>query len=174
MLKVKVALRHADEVYVAVEAAVEGEVGHLRVDAVVGGVVNADTDQGIAGAADRVGHVRAPGGVAAVVMGDVLAGDVQVRGGVRALNLDEQLVALGQILIGEGLHVPAQAAVKIARAVLTVDGVPGMGNIDKVSRLGHGGGQIILAHHERPLAVEADDISHGSKSFLYGFVPSLT
>ena len=164
--QIEVGGRHADQVHVAVEAAVEREVRHLRIDRVIGRVVHHHDDQRIAGAADAVGHVHAPGGVAAVVMREVPAADVHVRGGVRAADFQKQLFSLGQLLEGKLFHICAGSAEVVSAAVLSVDGVIGMRQIHIVCRCGQLGRNALRRHDERPLAVEVHGLSHGIQSFL--------
>ena len=164
--QIEVGGRYADQVHVAVEAAVEREVRHLRINRVIGRVVHHHDDQRIAGAADAVGHVHAPGRVAAVVMREVPAADVHVRGGVRAADFQKQLLALGQLLEGELFDIRTGSAEVVSAAVLAVDGVIGMRQIHIVCRRGQLGWNALRRHDERPLAVEVYGLSHGIQSFL--------
>ena len=155
---------HADQVHIAVQPAVEREVRHLRIDALVFPVVHRHDDQGLALPRQRVGHVHAPGGVAAVVRGELLAVHIHAGGGIRPAQLQKQPLGARDLLARQGLHVIAHAARVITSAVLAVGGVPGVRQVDDIRRVGHARGQL-AAHHKRPPAVQIHDFSHRACSF---------
>ena len=80
-----------DDIYIPVKAAVEGEVGHLGIDSVVGTVVHSDDEQVLF--IQRVGNVHTPGGVAAVMVGQALAVEISIGGRVGTADL--QIVPVG-------------------------------------------------------------------------------
>ena len=163
--QVEVGFGHGDEIHVAVEAAVEREVRHLRIDRLLGAVVHAEGEEHVAARAGGVGDVRAPGRIAAVVMGDVRAVHIQISGGIGAVDFQKEPLVLRNLLAGEGLHIPAQAAGIVIAAVLSVDGVPCVGEVDVTGRAGHRLGDVLAAHDERPFAVEVYGFAHGESPF---------
>ena len=117
---------------IAVDAAVEGEVRLLGVDAVVFAVVRNDS-QGVL-LCQQGGDVGAEGRVAAVVADDL--GAVQGNGGagVDTLKLQPDLLGVGvKGGLGEGGLVGAAAALIVVAAVLPVDMVPCMGQFHRRS-----------------------------------------
>ena len=153
------------EVDVAVDPAEEGEVtrqgGH-------GGIVGVGDLHGygvLLAALDVVGDVKAEGGVAALVLTHGGAVDIQGGHGVGALELDPQ--GLARVVGGDrdGAAVDARAAVVVLAAVLTVQGVPGVGEghrFPAVAAVVIGGSQGILprlGQAEAPRLVEADALT---------------
>ena len=124
------AARH-EELDVAVDATVEGEVGLLRVDAVVLRVVHAHNELvGLAHGPERVGDVDTEGGVAAVVVREGSAVELHVCRGVDAIELKvDNLICLVRRR-GERAGIGAGAAPVVIAAVLAVDGVPSVRNVD--------------------------------------------
>ena len=147
------AARH-EELDVAVDATVEGEVGLLRVDAVVLGVVHAHNELvGLARGPERVGDVDAEGGVAAVVVREGGAVELHVCRGVDAIELKvDNLICLVRRR-GERASIGAGAAPVVIAAVLAVDGVPRVRNVDL------GGGAIWP--REAPALVQVLIGAHG-------------
>ena len=122
IIKVKVCFVYANEVYVSVKTAVEGKVSHLRINGLVGGVVNNNSNVGLIG--KLVGKIDSPGGITAVVVSNLLACYVYVCGGVGAADLEVVSVSLGEICLLECLYIEAGAAEIVVSAVLTVGSVP--------------------------------------------------
>ena len=118
-----------DQRDVAVDAAVKGEVRLLGVDTVVLAVV--DVDSQLVRLVQQRRDVGAEGGVAAVVGHDLVAVQHDFRAGVDALELQPDLLGLGvEGRRGEPCFVGAGAAPIIIAAVLTIDVVPGVRQID--------------------------------------------
>ena len=130
-----------EELHVAVDAAVEGEVGLLGVDAVVLGVVDGDPER-VRARLDEVRDVDAEGRVAAVVMAAGDAVDLDVGGGVDALELEVDNLA-GRVERGdlERALVDAGPAPVVVAAILTVEVVPRVRDVHRnrgVPGLGEG------------------------------------
>src|SRR5699024_181142 len=118
----KVGRRHQDEVHVAVQPAVDGEVGPRGGDRVRAGV--ADRHGQLVVLLQVVGQVHPEGGVPARVFGQLFAVQVDFGGHGGALELQPGPAALGQFGLVQVPQVPALAAVVIVAAVLAVLGVP--------------------------------------------------
>ena len=136
---------------VAVDAAVEGEVSLLGVDAVVFAVVRFH-DQLIAVGQKRR-DIRAEGGVAAVVAGDLHPVQRDLGAGIHALKLQPDLLG---ILVKSGRRKPrlvdAGAAPVVVAAVLAVDVVPGVRQV-------HGSG-LTVRTGELPVLHQLGRASH--------------
>ncbi len=158
VVKRKVRRRDDQQLDIAVDAAVEGEVGLLRVDAIVLGVVDGHA-QGVGARDQRVGDVHAEGRVAAVVVAQGLSVDLDVGRGVDALELqvDDLRGGVERRRVKAAL-VGAGAAPVVVAAVLAVDGVPGVGHVDLLN--GAGGTREI------PALVQVDVSAHGTASPL--------
>ena len=124
VIQVEMRLVDANQIYVTVKTAVEGEIRHLRINAVVGSVVNDDRDLGLVG--KLFGNVYSPGRVTAVVVSKLLAANVYVCGGVCAAEFEVVKICLGKICLLERLYVEARAAEIVVSAVKSVLRVPGM------------------------------------------------
>ena len=148
----------ADEIHISVQAAVEGEIRHLRVNGVVRAVVHSDDEQRFAG--EFIGDIDAPCGVAAVVVRHVPAVCVDIGRGVGAADLEIIAVGRRQIELIDRFCVIAGAAVEVISAVLSINRVPGVGQIDPVPPFGHGCGNRIGHFCECPLGVQIIDRSH--------------
>ena len=129
---------------VAVDAAVEGEVSLLGVDAVIFAVVRLH-DQLIAVGQQRR-DIRAEGGVAAVVAGGLHPVQRDLGAGIHALKLQPDLLG---ILVKSGRRelrlVDAGAAPVVVAAVLAVDVVPGVRQVHG-SGLTVGAGELPVLH----------------------------
>ena len=161
VVHIKVILADHHQPGVAVDAAVEGKIGLLGVDAVVAAVVGHDL-QGVL-VLQQGGDVGAEGGVAAVVVDDLLAVQRNVGRSVDALKLQVDHLGSGvKVGAGKGFGVGAAAAPVVVAAVLAVDVVPGMGHV-------HGGDGLVRAA-ETPALVQTDLVAHSfsSPSFRLG------
>ena len=129
---------------VAVDAAVEGEVSLLGVDTVIFAVVRLH-DQLIAVGQQRR-DIRAEGGVAAVMAGDLHPVQRDLGAGIHALKLQPDLLG---ILVKSGRRelrlVDAGAAPIVVAAVLAVDVVPGVRQVHG-SGLTVGAGELPVLH----------------------------
>ena len=140
VLKVKVRLADADNAYVTVKTAVEGEVCNLGINGLVRLVVYSDCKGCLL--ADLAGKVNSPGGITAVVVCKLLTVNVHVCGGVSARDIKVVAIALGKIALLNSLYVNAGAAEIIVSAVLAVDSVPGVGQVNALPIGGECGGDI--------------------------------
>ena len=115
---------------IAVDAAVEGEVRLLGIDAVVLAVVHRHGQLVLL--RQQAGHLCAEGRVAAVMAHDLLTVQRDPCAGVDALKLQPDLLRFSVISGGRKLRcIGAGAAPIIIATVLTVDVVPGMGQIHR-------------------------------------------
>ena len=160
VFQVKVGLGQADQVHVPVKTAIEGKVRHLGVDPVVGRVVHHNGKQVLL--LYVLCHVHPPGGIAAVMMAQMLSVQVHIRGGIGAVDLQEVFFRLGQIGFLEGLGIAGRAAVVVTAAVLAVDAVPGVGQVDKIPQLWHLCRGFHNALGKGPLTVKIHGFSHRS------------
>ena len=158
VVEVKVGTAYADEVYIAVKSAVEGKVGHLRIDRLVGRVVDLD-DQKVYHI-KRLGQFNAPGRIAAVVLSEQLAVEVDLGRGVGTLYLKIVPVGSRQVGLVEAFGIVGGAAIVIVVAVLSVDSVPGMRQVDKVPLARYLGRQSIGELCERPFLIKIKNCSH--------------
>ena len=117
--------------YIAVNAAVEGEVGLLGVDGVVVAVVNRN-NQLICTIVQGIGDVHTEGGVAALVLGHFLPVQADNCSHSNAVKLQNRAVTIGQLRFLQFTGVAAGAAVVVVAAVLTVYSVPSVGKGDRL------------------------------------------
>ena len=129
--KGKVSSGHNMQRYIAVNAAVEGEVGLLRVDGVVVAVVNRN-NQLICAIVQGIGDVHTEGGVAALVLGHFLTVQTDNCSHSHAVKLQNRAAAVGQLRLLQCTGVAAGAAVVVVAAVLTVYSVPSVGKGDRL------------------------------------------
>ena len=135
--------------YIAVNAAVEGEVCLLGVHGVVVAVIHADRQQIFL--FEMFGQVNPEGRIAALVLGQLFT--VQVNGGGHgsAVQLQNSLAACRNFGLCKGMGVPAGAAVIVVAAVLTVYGVPCMGQRDDFA--GNCGGDASVFFGKMPVVI---------------------
>ena len=131
-LQIKVRIRHGDDVHIAVQTAVEGEVCRLRIDILVGCIVHEDHQRVFL--AQRGRDFHPPGRVAAVMMRQAFAVHVHIGGGIGAVDLQIELIPCGQLALPELPGVAAGAAEIIVAAVLPVLAVPGMRQMNRLAR----------------------------------------
>ena len=171
VIKIKVAVVYADKIYVSVKTAVEGEVCHLRINGLIGRVVHKNSKLGRVG--ELVGKLYSPGGVAAVVVCELLAADVNVSRGVRAADLKIVVICFGELGLYERLYVEARAAEVVVSAVKAVFCVPGVRKIylNALTRADIGG---VL--DKEPAVVDVKNVSHDfSPSFrIWGIFISIS
>ena len=138
--------------YIAVNAAVEGEIGFLRVDGVIVAVVHRDGQYIVAGA-QGVGNVHAEGGVAAVVAAHVLPVQADLRRGIHAVKFNPHFLRVRvEFRLLKRQRVSACAALVVVAAVLPVDGVPCVRNGDFA--------RLTVQIRELPAVLEFNDVSH--------------
>ena len=124
VVQVKVALFHAQHGYIPVNAAVEGEIRHLGIYRFIGAVVCIDHQQILR---QNFRQLGTEGGVAAVMLGNLLAVPVDLGAAVHAVELQVMHRGAAQFIGGECLGVGALASVIVVAAVLAVCAVPGVG-----------------------------------------------
>ena len=129
--KGKVCGGHNMQRYIAVNSAVEGEVGFLRVDGIVVAVVNGN-NQLIGTVVQSIGNVRAESRVAALVLGHFLPIQADNCSHSNAVKLQNHAVTVGQLRFLQCTGVAAGAAVVVVAAVLTVYSVPSVGQGDRL------------------------------------------
>ena len=114
----------------AVDAAIEGEVGFLGVDKVIFAVVGDDGQLVLL--FQQSGDVRPEGGEAAVVVGNLGAVQADLGAVAHTLELQPDLLGSGVKSGGrEAGFIGAAAAPVVVAAILAVDVVPGMGQVDR-------------------------------------------
>ena len=123
---------HREEEHIPVDAAVEGEVGPLRVDRLVGAVVDVHDEHVVV--AQRLGEGDAERRVAAFMGRQQGSVEMDLRAGVDAAELQPDV----PVRVGgrEPDGVGAGAATVVVAAVLAIDRVPGVGQVDRLARLG--------------------------------------
>ena len=129
--KGKVCSGHNMQRYIAVNAAVEGEVGLLRVDGIIVAVVNGN-HQLICAIVQGIGDVHTEGGVAALVLGHFLTVQTDNCSHSHAVKLQNRAAAVGQLRLFQRAGIGAGAAVVVVAAVLTVYSVPCVGQGDRL------------------------------------------
>ena len=153
-----VVFRDHHQADVAVDAAVEGKVGLLGVDAVVDAVVHLDGKTVIL--FQQLRDVDTEGGVAAVVGADGPAVQQDLGAGVDALELEPDLLrSRVERRGGEGGAVGAGAAPVVVAAVLTVLRVPCVGQ--------HDGCRGAVRPGELPVLHKLGNASHSFSSRVY-------
>src|SRR5699024_3017797 len=122
LVESEVRIREVDEADPPVQTPVEGEVRTLRIDRVVRGVVHRHQECVLR--AEMIGEVYPERGVAAVVLTDLDAVEVDLGTGVRAADLQPRSAALWGRREPPGIGAPA--AMVVVAAILPVLGVPGV------------------------------------------------
>ena len=157
VLQVKVRSRYCDQIHIPVQATIEGEVCHLGINTVIGGIVNRHNQQALP--CQMVGHIYTPGRITAIVVSQVLAIHIHICRRVCAPDLQEETLAGRQFALIQLLCVVAGTAMVVITAILAVNRVPGMGQIHyfptavKLSR--HGRSSL----RERPLGIQIHNSS---------------
>ena len=129
--KGKVGGGHNMQRYIAVNAAVEGEVGLLGVDGIVVAVVNRNS-QLICTIVQSIGDVNAESRIPALVLGYFLTVQTDNCSHSHAVKLQNRAAAVGQFRLLQYTGVAAGAAVVVVAAVLTVYSVPSVGKGDRL------------------------------------------
>ena len=149
--------------YIAVNAAVEGEVCLLGVHGVVVAVVHADRQQIFL--FEMFGQVNPKGRIAALVLGQLFAVQVDYSGHSGTVQLQNCFAACRDGGLCQSQRIPAGAAVVIVAAVLTVHGVPCVGQGNGLAH--HGGGDAGVLLGKMPIAmIQQDGLAHGKNSFM--------
>ena len=159
----KVLCRNDVQSYIAVNAAVEGEVCLLGVHGVVVAVVHADRQQIFL--FEMFGQVNPKGRIAALVLGQLFAVQVDYSGHSGTVQLQNCFAACRDGGLCQSQRIPAGAAVVIVAAVLTVHGVPCVGQGNGLAH--HGGGDAGVLLGKMPIAmIQQDGLAHGKNSFM--------
>ena len=116
---------HGNQIDISVKTAVESEVGHLRINAVVGGVIHGNR-KGIL-PRQLVGQIHTPGGITAVVVREMFPVQIDVGGGIGTVDFQIMPVPCHHGITAQFLFIHTGAAEIIVAAVLPVCGIPGMG-----------------------------------------------
>ena len=149
--------------YIAVNAAVEGEVCLLGVHGVVVAVIHADGQQIFL--FEMFGQVNPEGRIAALVLGQLFAVQVDYSGHSGTVQLQNCFAVCRDGGLCQGQRIPAGAAVVIVAAVLTVHGVPCVGQSNGLAH--HGGGDAGVLLGKMPIAmIQQDGLAHGKNSFV--------
>ena len=144
-------LVHHQQTNHAVDAAVEREVRHLRIHAVVLAVVHFDSQLVLV--RQQPGQVRAERGVAAVVAAHVLPVQADLRRGIHAVKFNPHFLRVRvEFRLLKRQRVSACAALVVVAAVLPVDGVPCVRNGDFA--------RLPVQIRELPAVLEFNDVSH--------------
>ena len=129
---------------IAVNAAIEGEIGFLRVDGVVVAVVHIHAQQ-VAAVAQRIGNVHAKCRIAALMHSELLLVQVDLGGHGNGVKLQNGASVFRQGDVRQHGGVAAGAAVVVIAAVLPVNGVPGVGQ---------GDGFIVTVFRKNPILIQ--------------------
>jgi hypothetical protein len=121
-------LRKEDQTDASIEAAVEGEVRLLGIDAVRGTVVRDDRQEFIAG---NHRERTAEGRIAAVMMGEEFAIEIDVRRHSYALEFEIKLLIVLENDFPKLFLIEGAAAVIVVPAVGAVFGIPSVGEIER-------------------------------------------
>ena len=149
--------------HIPVKAAVEGEVCLLGVHGVVVAVVHADRQQIFL--FEMFGQVNPKGRIAALVLGQLFAVQVDYSGHSGTVQLQNCFAACRDGGLCQSQRIPAGAAVVIVAAVLTVHGVPCVGQGNGLAH--HGGGDAGVLLGKMPIAmIQQDGLAHGKNSFM--------
>ena len=149
--------------YIAVNAAVEGEVCLLGVHGVVVAVVHADRQQIFL--FEMFGQVNPKGRIAALVLGQLFPVQVDYSGHSGTVQLQNCFAACRDGGLCQSQRIPAGAAVVIVAAVLTVHRVPCVGQGNGLAH--NGGGDAGVLFGKMPVAmIQQDGLAHGKNSFV--------
>ena len=145
-----------------VQSAVEREIGHLGVNGVAISVVDGDDQEILLRQGGR--QLDAPGAVAAVMAAQAPAIQIDGRRGVGPLQLQVAAAGVRQARAGEGLGVVAGAPVVVVAAVLAVQGIPGVRQVDQRPGLGHLRRRYVRLPGKGPAFLQGNDLAHGDSS----------
>ena len=143
--------------YIAVNAAVEGEIGLLRVDGVVVAVVHIHAQQ-VAAVAQRIGNVHAKCRIAALMLSELLLVQIDLGGHGNGVKLQNGASVFRQDDVRQHGGVAAGAAVVVITTVLPVDGVPGVGQ---------GDGFVVSFFGKNPVLVQKNCLAHNMTPYVW-------
>ena len=152
IVKIKMALACANEIYISVQTAIEGKVCHLGINSVVCGVVHNDNEQVFI--LKTACQVNAPGGITAVVMLKALAVEINICAGVSTTQLKIINLSIGQLSLGKSLCIVALAAIIVVVTVLSVNSVPAVGQIKNIPICGQACGNSFCALYKGPFCIK--------------------
>ena len=155
--KGKVRSGHNMQRHIAVNAAVEGEVGLLRVDGVVVAVVHIHAQQ-VAAVAQRIGNVHAKCRIAALMLSELLLVQIDLGGHGNGVKLQNGASVFRQDDVRQHGGVAAGAAVVVIATVLPVDGVPGVGQ---------GDGFVVSFFGKNPVLVQKNCLAHNMTPYVW-------
>jgi hypothetical protein len=158
IIQINMALANTDDADITVQAAIEGEVSHLGIDSFIGSVVYSDNQQ--VAVAQSVGHIHTPGGITAVMMSQVLSIQINIGRGVGTLQFQIVASSLGQSGFLKALGIVASSAMVIIAAILAVNGVPAVRQIDLLPVRRETGRNLGCLLGECPLGIEIVYGSH--------------
>ena len=155
--KGKVRSGHNMQRHIAVNAAVEGEIGLLRVDGVVVAVVHIHAQQ-VTAVAQRIGNVHAKCRIAALMLSELLLVQIDLGGHGNGVKLQNGASVFRQDDVRQHGGVAAGAAVVVIATVLPVDGVPGMGQ---------GDGFVVSFFGKNPVLVQKNCLAHNMTPYVW-------
>ena len=155
--KGKVSSGHNMQRYIAVNAAVEGEIGFLRVNGVVVAVVHIHAQQ-VAAVAQRIGNVHAKCRIAALMLSKLLLVQVDLGGHGNGVKLQNGTSVFRQGNVRQHGGVAAGAAVVVIAAVLPVHGVPGVGQGDRF---------VVSFFGKNPVLVQKNSLAHNMTPYVW-------
>ena len=155
--KGKVGSGHNMQRYIAVNAAVEGEIGLLRVDGIIVAVVHIHAQQ-VAAVAQRIGNVHAKCRIAALMLSELLLVQIDLGGHGNGVKLQNGASVFRQDDVRQHGGVAAGAAVVVITTVLPVDGVPGVGQ---------GDGFVVSFFGKNPVLVQKNCLAHNMTPYVW-------
>ena len=155
--KGKMSSGHNMQRYIAVNAAVEGEIGLLGVDGVVVAVVHIHAQQ-VAAVAQRIGNVHAKCRIAALMLSELLLVQIDLGGHGNGVKLQNGASVFRQDDVRQHGGVAAGAAVVVIATVLPVDGVPGVGQ---------GDGFVVSFFGKNPVLVQKNCLAHNMTPYVW-------
>ena len=157
VVEIKVGVCYADDIYVSVKTAIEGEVRHLGINSLVRRVINRDSKERLV--CEAIGEIDSPCGITAVVVSELLAVEIYVSRGVCTSDLEVILRSYGKLCTNYLLRVDPCTAEVIVSAVLSVGRIPGVGEINYLPLGGERRGEL-CGLCEGPFLIEIYYISH--------------
>ena len=143
--------------YIAVNAAVEGEIGFLRVDGVIVAVVHIHAQQ-VAAVAQRIGNVHAKCRIAALMLSKLLLVQVDLGGHGNGVKLQNGTSVFRQGNVRQHGGVAAGAAIVVIAAVLPVHSVPGVGQGDRF---------VVSFFGKNPVLVQKNSLAHNMTPYVW-------
>ena len=101
-----------------------------------------------------------------MVLGQLLTVPVNLGRGTGTVDLQEEFGSIGQVCLVNGLGIVSGAAIIVGIAVLAVDGIPGVGQVDEIPAVRNFGRNSSGFLGESPFPVQTDNLAHKSSSLL--------